>query len=203
MHSGRLSWLTLECSGACPSLRSGLCFQEVGNLGYKQDMDLRNLGIIGQFLSGIGIFFLLITAWIAYKNYVYHTQLERLKWLQQLFESFYTNDRYKAVRQQIDFDDMEGLLALLQRSDTQPTELRREERVQVDLFTDYLNFFEWIAFLEGKEQLTFDDVDAMFNYYLKRLLQIDHDHRLRRYIRDNGFERLHRLLNRYAPLADA
>jgi hypothetical protein len=166
-------------------------------------MDLRNLGAIGQFLSGIGIFFLLVTAWVAYKNYIYHTQLERLKWLQQLFESFYNSDRYKTVRQQIDFDDMKGLLSLLRRSDSEPAELRREERVQVDLFTDYLNFFEWIAFLESKEQLAFEDVDAMFNYYLKRLLQVDEDQQLRRYIRDKGFERLHRLLNRYTSLPDA
>lgn len=166
-------------------------------------MDLSNLGHIGQFLSGIGIVFLLITAWFTYKNYAYHTQLERLKWLQQLFESFYSSDRYKAMRQQIDFDDMKDLVSLLQRSESEPAELRREERIQVDLFTDYLNFFEWIAFLEGKEQLTFDDVDAMFNYYLKRLLQIDGDQQLRRYIRDNGFEKLHRLLNRYAPFANA
>ncbi len=166
-------------------------------------MDVRNLGAIGQLLSGIGIFFLLITAWVAYKNYIYHTQLERLKWLQQLFESFYSSDRYKSVRQQIDFDDFAGLLALLRRSDSEPRELRREERIQVDLLTDYLNFFEWIAYLESKEQLTFEDVDAMFNYYLKRLLQVDPDRQLRRYIRDNGFERLHRLLNRYSPFPDA
>src|SRR5262245_43176578 len=166
-------------------------------------MDLRNLGAIGQFLSGIGIFFLLITAWVAYKNYVYNTQLERLKWLQQLFESFYNSDRYKSVRQQIDFDDVKGLLTLLQRSDSEPGGLRREERVQVDELTDYLNFFEWIAFLETKEQLTFEDVDAMFNYYLKRLLQVDQDQQLRRYIRDNGFERLHRLLNHYSRYPDA
>jgi hypothetical protein len=166
-------------------------------------MDFRNLGAIGQFLSGIGIFFLLVTAWVAYKNYIYHTQLERLKWLQQLFESFYNSNRYKTVRQQIDFDDMKGLRALLRRSDAEPAELRREEREQVDLFTDYLNFFEWIAFLESKEQLAFEDVDAMFNYYLKRLLQVDDDQQLRRYIRDQGFERLHRLLNRYSPMPDA
>ena len=76
-------------------------------------MDVRNLGPIGQFLSGIGIVALFITAWVAYKNYTYHTQLERLKWLQQLFESFYSSDRYKFVRQQIDFDDMTRLLSLL------------------------------------------------------------------------------------------
>src|SRR5260370_24445266 len=166
-------------------------------------MDLRNLGAIGQFLSGIGIFFLLVTAWVAYKNYIYHTQLERLKWLQQLFESFYNSDRYKTVREQIDFDDVEGLLPLLRRSDSEPAALRHEERVQVDLFTDYLIFFEWIAFLESKEQLAFEDVDAMFNYYLKRLVQVDEDQQLRRYIREKGFERLHRLLNRYTPFPDA
>jgi hypothetical protein len=131
-------------------------------------MDVKDLGPIGQFLSGIGILFLLITAWVAYKNYIYHTQLDRLKCLQRLFESFYSSDRYKFVRQQIDFDDVKGLLSLLRRSDSEPAELRPEERAQVDLFTDYLNFFEWIAFLESKEELAFEDVDAMFNYYLKR-----------------------------------
>jgi hypothetical protein len=166
-------------------------------------MDLRVLGPIGQFLSGIGIIALFVTAWVAYKNYRYHTQLDRLKWLQQLFESFYSSDRYKSVRQQIDFDDITRLLSLLRRSESDPKELRGEERIQVDLFTDYLNFFEWIAFLESKEQLAFEDVDAMFNYYLKRLLQVDKDRQLRRYIRDKGFERLHRLLNRYSPLFDA
>jgi len=166
-------------------------------------MDVRALGPIGQFMSGIGIFFLLITAWVAYKNYIYHTQLDRLKWLQQLFESFYLSERYKSVRQQIDFDDIKELLALLGRSDSEPNQLRREERIQVDSFTDYLNFFEWIAFLESKDQLTFEDVDAMFNYYLKRMVEVDSDKQLRRYIRDQGFERLHRLLNRYSPFPDA
>ncbi len=166
-------------------------------------MDVRDLGAIGQFLSGLGVIFLLITALVAYKNYTYHTQLERLEWLQQLFESFYNSDRYKSVRQQIDFDDVTILLSLLRRSESEPKELRTEERVQVDLFTDYLNFFEWIAFLESKEQLNFEDVDAMSNYYLKRLLQVDKDRQLRRYIRDKGFERLHRLLNRYSPYPDA
>lgn len=164
-------------------------------------MDLRNLGAIGQFMSGIGIFFLLITAWVTYKNYAYHTQLERLKWLQQLFESFYTVDRYKAIRQQIDFEGLKRLMPLLIRSESEPETLRGEERAQVDLLTDYLNFFEWIAFLESKEQLAFEDVDAMFNYYLKRLLQVDPDRQLRKYIRDKGFEGLHRLLNHYSPVS--
>jgi len=161
-------------------------------------MDLRNLGAIGQLMSGIGIVFLLITAWVAYKNYVYHTQLDRLKWLQQLFESFYAVDRYKSIRQQIDYDGLKRLMPLLLRSEHDPESLRSEERTEVDMFTDYLNFFEWIAFLESKEQLDFEDVDAMFNYYLKRLLQVDHDEQLRKYIRDQGFEELDRLLNHYS-----
>src|SRR5262245_59923063 len=98
-------------------------------------MDVGDLGAIGQFLSGLGIFFLLLTAWVAYKNYTYHTQLERLKWLQQLFESFYSSDRYKSIRQQIDFDDIAKLLSLLRRSERESKELSTEERVQLDLLT--------------------------------------------------------------------
>ncbi|HXB21247.1 MAG TPA: hypothetical protein VNV88_07700 [Candidatus Solibacter sp.] len=154
----------------------------------------------GQVLTGAGTLALFITALIAYKSYAHQNNLERLKWLQQLYDSFYNQDRYKSVRQKIDFNDVEGLFSLLLRSNTEPQSMRFEERKQLDEFTDYLNFFEWIAFLESKGQLSFEDVDSMFNYYLKRVMQVDQDQQFRKYIQHAGYEKLHKLLNRYSRI---
>lgn len=164
-------------------------------------MNTNVLIAIGQILTGMGTIALFVIAFFAYKSYAYQNRLERLKWLQQLYENFYNQERYKAVRQKIDFNDVADLLSLLRRSDTEPEALRFEERKQVDEFTDYLNFFEWIAFLESKGQLSFEDIDVMFNYYLKRLLQVDQDQQFRRYIQHAGYEQLHGLLNRYSRIS--
>jgi hypothetical protein len=154
----------------------------------------------GQVLTGAGTLALFGTALIAYRSYAHQTELERLKWLQHLTDNFYNQDRYKSIRQKIDFNDVQGLFSLLRRSDTDPQNMRFEERRQLDEFTDYLNFFEWIAFLESKRQLSFEDVDVMFNYYLKRLMQVDQDQQFRKYIQHEGYEKLHKLLNRYSRI---
>lgn len=121
-----------------------------------------------------------------------------MRWLQQLYDSFYNSDRYKAVRQMIDFDELEQTMELLRRSDSDPHHITLPERAQVDQFTDYLNFFEWLAFLEEEKQLTFAQLDTMFGYYLTRLLQVDKNRQLRKYIQEEGYEQLNRLLDRYS-----
>jgi hypothetical protein len=134
----------------------------------------------------------------ARQSYRRQVNLERMRWLQQLYDGFYNSDRYKSVRQMIDFDELEQTLDLLRRGDADPHQLSLPERGQVDEFTDYLNFFEWLAFLEGEKQLTFTQLDTMFGYYLARLLQVDKNRQLRKYIQDKGYEQLHGLLDRYA-----
>lgn len=58
-------------------------------------------------------------------------------------------------------------------------------------FTDYLNFFEYVAFLKKSKQLRNRDVEALFDYYLKCLKRHD---RVRTYIDNNGYEHLSHLL---------
>jgi hypothetical protein len=60
-------------------------------------------------------------------------------------------------------------------------------------FTDYLNFFEYVAFLEGSRQLRVDDVRTLFGYYLGCL---GRHSRVRNYIHDpaNGYEELRKLM---------
>ncbi len=58
-------------------------------------------------------------------------------------------------------------------------------------FTDYLNFFEFVAFLGYKNQLTQEEIEDLFGYYLSCLKRHS---RVRKYIKENGYERLDSLL---------
>ena len=140
-------------------------------------------------LAGLGLW--------ARQNYRRQVNLEQMKWLQQLYDSFYNSDRYKTVRQMIDFDDLGQTMDLLRRGETDPHHLSLPERDRLDEFTDYLNFFEWLAYLEKEKQLTFAQLDSMFRYYMTRLLEIDKNRELRKYIQEEGYEQLSRLLDRY------
>jgi len=161
-------------------------------------VDIKDLGPLGQLLSGLGTISLAGLALWARQSYRRQVNLEQMRWLQQLYDSFYNSDRYKAVRQIIDFDELAQILDLLRRGETDPHQLSLPERAQVDQLTDYLNFFEWLAFLEEEKQLTFVQLDTMFGYYLVRLLQVDKNRQLRQYIQEKGYEQLNGLLDRYA-----
>ena len=161
-------------------------------------VDIRDLGPLGQLLSGLGTLAVAALALWARQNYRRQVNLEQMRWLQQLYDSFYNSDRYRAVRQAVDFDELDQTLELLRRGDADPHQLSLPERTQLDQFTDYLNFFEWVAFLEKEGQLTFEQLDTMFKYYLIRLLQVDKNRQLRKYIQDKGYEQLDRLLDRYS-----
>ena len=111
----------------------------------------------------------------------------------------YCDERYKPIRQRFDFDDQASSLVTLLRKDDK--DLTPGERNELDRVTDYLNFFEWIAFLEKRKQLAFRDLDAMFNYYLQRMVAIDRkfENALSQYLRSNGFEQLLNLLSKHYP----
>jgi hypothetical protein len=164
-------------------------------------MDIRDLGAAGQLLSGLGAAVIAWMAILARANYRRQVSLEQMKWLQQLYDSFYNSDRYKRVRQLIDFDDAGTLLQLLRKSDITSRELRPAERDQIDQFSDYLNFFEWVGYLVKDRQITFKHVNTMFKYYLVRLIQVDKNQELRKYIKSHGYEELHSFLNRYSRIS--
>jgi hypothetical protein len=161
-------------------------------------VDIRDFGPLGQFLSGLGTLGLFVLGLWARQSYRRQVNLEQMRWLQQLYDSFYNSDRYKEMRQAIDFDELEQTIELLRRADAEPHQLSLPERARVDQFTDYLNFFEWLAYLEEQKQLTFQQLDTMFGYYLTRLLQVDRSRQLRQYIQEKGYEQLQELLDRYS-----
>lgn len=116
----------------------------------------------------------LAAVWVYYKN----SKLERAKWALSLYEKFYERKDLKEIRDILDNepgDDKVDDLVL---------------RCSTDL-ADYLNFFEFVAFLEKENQLRRAEINALFDYYLKCLKKHP---RVIKFVRDYGYEDLTRLL---------
>lgn len=125
------------------------------------------------------------------------TELEKAKWLSQLFHRFYESPKYKEIRRRIDYAHIEDLRALIRKDKDSEARFLPEEQLVFDQFTDYLNLFEFVAYLRQLEQLDSEDIKAMFAYYLERLVEVDTNGEIRTYVRDNGYGNLDRLLSGY------
>ncbi len=124
----------------------------------------------------------IIAAVFAVPTYVVNSRRERAKWAIQLYEKFYESDHYGSMRDKLDCaaDD--------------PT-VREIVNSEDSAFTDYLNFFETVAFLVTRKQVSKNDVLELFHYYLRCLKR----HRsVMNYLnnREKGFERLSDFLNK-------
>jgi len=126
--------------------------------------------------------------------------LRRGELYQKLFDQFYADDRYKRMRAAVDpskaneFAKLTAVFELYQRGKvTDGAESVAALEEFGEALTDYLNFFEFVATLEGNKRLGGDDISALFNYYLKNLA---HSPALADYIQgdENSFEALDRLL---------
>lgn len=124
----------------------------------------------------------LIAAIFALCVYRSNSRLERARWASTLYERFYEKNDLKDIRNALDCPpDSDSISELVLREDSK--------------FTDYLNFFEFIAFLKHSRQLRDSEVDDLFGYYLACLRRHD---RVRSYIKDpgNGYEGLARLFEK-------
>lgn len=115
-------------------------------------------------------------AFVYYRNSIF----ERAKWASTLYEKFYEATTLKQIRERLD---------CVNNLDSVHEIVLKEEPA----FTDYLNFFEFIAFLRASRQLRDSEIEALFGYYLDCLNRHD---RVKQYILnpENGFEGLAKLL---------
>jgi hypothetical protein len=123
---------------------------------------------------------LLWAVWIYYRK----SALDRANWLSSLYTKFYEADKLKQTRNALDenLPDAENVQKMV--DDEAPD------------FTDYLNFFEFMAYLEDRGQLSEKDVAALFDYYLRNLSK----HKsVRKYIGKDkkGYGYLQKLLPRF------
>lgn len=116
-----------------------------------------------------------------------NSRLERARWLANLYSKFYEALDLRMIREILDGNppDAPAVSKLVEEQDAR--------------FTDYLNFFEFMAYLRACGQLSHKDVAALFDYYL-RVLSKHKD--VRKYVLDekNGYGYLSRLLPRFSEL---
>lgn len=137
--------------------------------------------VIYNFIAAFAAFVTPFAAGWAIWVYSRNSKLERARWLTSLYEKFYEEERLKRVRDRLDCEaGNEQVSGLVSR---EPPE-----------FTDYLNFFEFMAVLKENKQLKDRDIEDMFGYYLRCLKQQES---VRSYIGENknGYEKLKDLLN--------
>jgi hypothetical protein len=115
--------------------------------------------------------------------YFMNSRLRRAEWLGSLYEKFYERPELKAVREILDCEG--GQSAAIDK-------LISEEPAE---FSDYLNFFEFVAVLRKSRQLTQEEIEDLFHYYLNCL---ENCRAVRAYIAKKGFEQLDRLLQERA-----
>jgi hypothetical protein len=107
---------------------------------------------------------------------------ERARWAENLYSRFFEKQELKEIRNILDCDPGTPEVAALVTNESPQ-------------WTDYLNFFELVAYLEESRQLKARDVKALFEYYLGCLKK---HQPVMNYIVDesNGFEHLRKFLSR-------
>jgi hypothetical protein len=113
--------------------------------------------------------------------YVYFTnsRLRRAEWLASLYEKFYERPDLKEVREILDCDGGDSL------------DINRMVSEEPAKFSDYLNFFEFVAVLQKSRQLKEGEIEDLFGYYLDCL---ENSPKLPQYISVKGYENLDKLL---------
>lgn len=132
------------------------------------------MGALAALVGAVGALF-------AIRNYGRNSRLERARWLESLYTKFYEEKGLKKVRKHLDCET--GI----------SPEINEMVGKESDEFTDYLNFFEFVAILGKSKQLQQDEIEDLFGYYLDCLKK---SQKVRDYIATptRGYEHLDKLL---------
>lgn len=86
---------------------------------------------------------------------VYHSnsRRERARWVENLYSRFFEKSELKEIRDKLDCDANDAIVDALVTQES-------------SAWTDYLNFFELVAYLQESKQVAAEDVSALFQYYL-------------------------------------
>jgi hypothetical protein len=164
-------------------------------------LGLDDLSSWGNYLTGAGTLLLgLIAVWAAIqgvREYRTRVRTERMRLLTQFYEKFYENGVFRQIRRSIDFDQARPLRQLIEKDQKDNAKFSSAECKLFDSFTDYLNFFEMMAYMNHESQITEGEIEAMFGYYLARMLEVFGKEALLPYLTSAGFEHLPVLLVKY------
>ena len=141
-------------------------------------------------VSIIGLVIVAFTAIAGLIKYGDSVKLRRSEWLYKLYNQFYVEPNLKEIRQMIDSEKGKRMIEELIVRDE--TSLNEQELKQLNQFTDYCNFFEFIMYLKKSKVLNKNDVKDVFQYYLD-LFPSDV---IEKYLEKVGFELLHDYLEK-------
>ncbi len=133
-----------------------------------------------------------IVAIIALCQYFRSVRTRRAEWLLSLFQSFYEGPSYVRTRAILDSDPRTSSDLSRLESDIR----NRSEGQNVEAFINYLNCFEFVAVLRKQKQLRQTEICDLFKYYLQNLKKLPF---VTEYVKNQGFERLDRLLDEIDP----
>lgn len=145
-------------------------------------MDLKN------YFETISLIATAIIGMIAVATYRQNYRLRRARWMRFLYEEFYDDPKHKFIRRLLDYENKEDL-ERLKKSLEKDTEPELEEH-----FVDYMHFFELISTLWIMKQISLKEIDLLFDYYVKLLLE--HDFILP-YLKKQGYANTVKLLAKY------
>lgn len=119
--------------------------------------------------------------WVAWYTLTRSARLERARWAVQLYNEFFVKSTHENYRKALD------------HTHHAHCEIAKAVAEEPEDFTNFLNFFELIAYLQESGQLEVEDVKAIFHYYLCRFK--DHEE-LTAYVanKKNGYDYLDKLL---------
>jgi hypothetical protein len=141
-----------------------------------------DLAMFQWILNSLTLLIAAASAAFAALTYRRNANTKRAEFLLQLHQAFFVDDTYKPFRTLLD-----------DQSDAAIAERRNEVAQESPALTDFLNFFEMIAYLEQCKTLQAKDFEALLGYYL-HLLKADPI--VSGYVADkhNSFEHLSRRL---------
>ena len=164
---------------------------------------------IGSFLTGLATLLLgfaaFYTAIKALSEYREKNNFEKARWLSELYTTAFLNSNLKEMRRTIDFEDLENVFRLLEMDlenvrDTAKHRFLDSDKLVLDAFTDYLNFFEFIGLLKSLGRLSDQDIQGLFDYYLRRLVEVDTKGLIRQYLDELNFQYLVELIDSSSDL---
>jgi gamma-glutamylcyclotransferase (GGCT)/AIG2-like uncharacterized protein YtfP len=161
------------------------------------------LGLAAQGWSALGSMLLGVGAvlggfWALY-NYHRTRRYEAARWLQGVFKDFYLSERFKEVRELLEYGYPERTGPLLERRITdRHVPITTEEMRLLGELDNLLNYFEHVLYLEQERHISLKDRQAVFEYWFD-IMGAPERASLRRYVARFGFERLAKALSAEGP----
>jgi hypothetical protein len=137
-------------------------------------------------LLAIGAVATVSTVILALRTFRTNLKVKRAEWLMKLYDKFYEDEERTRIRRLLDPSEKREQLLDSLGSKRNNKDIEKD----VESFSDYLNFFEFVGILMKLKQVEEDEVEMMFDYYVRQL----QDDRIKKFCEKYSYERTLELL---------